>query len=195
MLGYGRYCFAGRDSKGITICFEKGQVSFLHKDCLNHGSNDQIKQDVAKQHHPLRKQVQIVQVSCHLPPPFMAVRHRPCLLALKKKDPRFRNQVPAEILRIFCFGHKTDDLVRSKINSLWAYRNLFCQLSGDGNSHGSGMSQAIKTSPKLSFTAPGGLGNAVVGRGSAGWTTSKSGHPCPCQSCSLLHKRLEDDIS
>ena len=27
------------------------------------------------------------------------------------------------------------------------------------------------------------VGDDVVGRGRAGWTTSKSGHPCPCQNC------------
>ena len=29
------------------------------------------------------------------------------------------------------------------------------------------------------------VGNAVVGRGNAGWTTAKSGHPYPCQTCLL----------
>ena len=33
------------------------------------------------------------------------------------------------------------------------------------------------------FKAPWRVGDAVVGRGSAGWMTSKSGHPCPCQIC------------
>ena len=68
--------------------------------------------------------------------------------------------------------------------SLWVHRNLFWQLSGDGNLHGSGMSHATTTSSKPSFRAPSGVGDAVVGRGNAGWTTSKSGHPCPCQNCS-----------
>ena len=38
--------------------------------------------------------------------------------------------------------------------------------------------------PQPSFWAPWRGGNAVVGRGNAEWTTSKSGHPCPCQNCS-----------
>ena len=37
---------------------------------------------------------------------------------------------------------------------------------------------------QLSFRTPWRLGDAVVGRGNAGWTTSKSGHICQCQSCS-----------
>ena len=47
------------------------------------------------------------------------------------------------------------------------------------------MVQACHTtaSPKPSFRAPRQVGNAVVGRGNAGWTTSKSGHPCLCQNC------------
>ena len=40
------------------------------------------------------------------------------------------------------------------------------------------------TSSKLSFRAPWKVDDAVVGRGNAGWTTSKSGHLCPCQNCS-----------
>ena len=39
----------------------------------------------------------------------------------------------------------------------------------------------------LSKTIPQGtleVGDAMVGRGNAEWTTSKSGHPCSCQNCS-----------
>ena len=46
------------------------------------------------------------------------------------------------------------------------------------------MSHATTASPKLSFKAPWRVGDAVVGRGNAGWTTAKSGHPCQCQKCS-----------
>ena len=62
--------------------------------------------------------------------------------------------------------------------------NLFWQLSREGNLHGSGMSHATTASPKPSSRAPGRVGGAVVDRGNAGWTTSKNGHICPCQSCS-----------
>ena len=67
---------------------------------------------------------------------------------------------------------------------LWVHRNLFWQLSKDGILHGSGMSQFTTALPKPSFRAPWSVGDAVVGRGNAGWTTSKSGHPCPCQNWS-----------
>ena len=38
----------------------------------------------------------------------------------------------------------------------------------------------MTASPKPSFRAP----CTVVSRGNAGWTASKSGHPCLCQNCS-----------
>ena len=64
--------------------------------------------------------------------------------------------------------------------SLWVYRSLFWQLFRDGNLHGSGMSHATTASQKPSFRAPWRVDDAVVGRGNAGWTTSKSGR----QNCS-----------
>ena len=39
-------------------------------------------------------------------------------------------------------------------------------------------------SPKPSFKAPWRMGDAMVSRGNSGWTTIKSGHPCPCKKCS-----------
>ena len=68
--------------------------------------------------------------------------------------------------------------------SLWVHRNPFWQLSRAGNSHDSGMSHGTTASPKPSFRASWRVGNALVGRGNAGWTTSKSGHPYQCQNCS-----------
>ena len=49
----------------------------------------------------------------------------------------------------------------------------FWQLSRDGNLHGSGMSHTTTASPKPSFRAPWSMGDTVVGRGNAGWTTQK----------------------
>ena len=46
-----------------------------------------------------------------------------------------------------------------------------------GSLHGSGMSHATTASQKPSFRAPWRVSDAMIGRGSAGWTTSKSGHP------------------
>ena len=57
------------------------------------------------------------------------------------------------------------------------------QLARDGNMYGLGMSHATTASPKPPFRAPWRVGDAMVGRGNAGWTASKSGHSCPCQNC------------
>ena len=49
------------------------------------------------------------------------------------------------------------------------------------------MSHSTTASPKASFRAPRRVGGAVVGRGNAGWTTSKSGHPSHARTA---HKGL-----
>ena len=56
------------------------------------------------------------------------------------------------------------------------------------------MVQACHTtaSPKPSFRAPSQVGNAVVGRGNAGCTTSKSGHLCLCQNWFTIASRTKD---
>ena len=71
----------------------------------------------------------------------------------------------------------------ARSTSLWVHRNLFWQLSRNGNWHGSDMSHATTAFQKPSVRAPWKADDAVVGRGNAGGTTSKSGHPCPCQNC------------
>ena len=98
----------------------------------------------------------------------------------RRKDPGFRNQghekySPYLLLGVGCGAKST---------SLWIHRNLFRRLSRDGNLHGSDMSHVMTASPKPFIRAPWRVGDTVVGRGNAGWTTSKSGHPFPCQSCS-----------
>ena len=85
-------------------------------------------------------------------------------------------------LRISYLEHKTYDWLCSKINSL--VDPLFWQLSRGGYSHGLGMSHATTASPKSSFRSPWRVGDAMVSRENAGWTTPKSGHPRPCQNYS-----------
>ena len=78
----------------------------------------------------------------------MAVKHGPCLMT-PIKGPCFRNQMPegtsphlllrAQDRRL---GAGQDQLL------LWGHRNLFWQLSRDGNLRGSGMSHASTASPK-----------------------------------------------
>ena len=66
--------------------------------------------------------------------------------------------------------------------SVSVHRNLFWQLTTDGNLHSLGMSHATTACPKPSVRAPWRVDDAVVGRGIAGCTTSNSGHPCPSQN-------------
>ena len=51
-------------------------------------------------------------------------------------------------------------------------------------------------SPKPSFRAPWKIGDAVVGRGNAGWTTSKRDIRAHASTAhkDLLQKRLEEDL-
>ena len=100
----------------------------------------------------------------------------------EKRIQVFETKCLRKLLRICYLEHKTNDWVRSKSTSF--NRNLFWQLSRDGNLHDSGMSHAMTALPKPSFRAPWRVGDVVVGRGYAGQTTSKGGHICPYQNCS-----------
>ena len=73
---------------------------------------------------------------------------------------------------------------RTRSTPLWVHRNHFWQLSRDGCSHSSGVSYAMTASPEPSSRTPWRVSDTVVGRGNAGWTKSKSEHPCPCQNSS-----------
>ena len=73
-------------------------------------------------------------------------------------------------------------------------------LSRDGNLHGSDMSHAMTASPKPSFRTPWRVGDAVVSRGNAGWTTSKyTSLPMPelptMASCRKDWKRISAESS
>ena len=91
--------------------------------------------------------------------------------------------------------HKINGWLRSKISFLWAYRSFFWQLSRDGNLHGLCLSCAISASPNPSSTVLFRVGYAMVGRGNAGWTMSKSGHPCLCCIRLELWKMVSVELS
>ena len=57
---------------GATLC-KDGTCSSGNslRDCLIKGSDGQTKHDLAVQHHQLCKQIQALQVSCHLHPPLL----------------------------------------------------------------------------------------------------------------------------
>ena len=99
-------------------------------------------------------------------------------------DWAFETKCMRTLLHISFLEHKTNDWVRSKINFLVDPQEPFLAAVMRRNLHSSGMSHATTASPKPSFRAPWRVGDAVVGRGNAGWTRSKCWHPCPCQNCS-----------
>ena len=114
----------------------------------------------------------------------MAVKHGPCLQTLKKGSRLSKPSVFGNFSVSPTWSTRPTTGCGARSTPLWVHRNLFWQLSVDGNLHGSGMSHASTASPKASFRAPWRVGDAVVGKRNAGRTTSTSGHPCPCQSCS-----------
>ena len=71
-----------------------------------------------------------------LPFSFMCVRHGPCLLTEEKKIHTLEVKCVRKLLRMLSLENKISDWVWSKINFLVAHRNLFWQLSRDGNWHG-----------------------------------------------------------
>ena len=121
----------------------------------------------------------------------MVVKHGPCLPTLKKKKRKKKKRI--RLVNPSARGNFSASPTWSTRPTIWCgasptslgvHRNLFWQLSRDGNLHGLGMLHTMITSPKPSFRASWRVGNTVVSRRNAGWTTSKIGHPLPCQNCS-----------
>ena len=98
------------------------------------------------------------------------------LYTFEKRIQAFETKCLRKLLCICYLWHKTNGWVGSMIGK------CFWQLSRDGNSHGSGMSHATTASLRPFFRAPLKMGDAMAGKGNAGWTTSKSGHPCLSQN-------------
>ena len=115
----------------------------------------------------------------------MVVKHRPCLLTLKKRIQAFKTKMPEETPLHLLLGSQDQRLSAEQDQLPYGSSGTSsgnCQR--DGHLHGAGMSHPIIASPKPSFRAAWRVGDAVVGRRNVGWTTSKSGHPSPCQNCS-----------
>ena len=81
----------------------------------------------------------------------------------------------------------------TRSTSLWVRRNFFWQLSREGNPHSLGMSQPTAASPEPSFSTPWRVGDAMVSRGSAGWTREDISAHARTAHKGLLQKRLEED--
>ena len=95
-----------------------------------------------------------------------------------KKGSRLKTKCLRKLLHIYYLSIGPRIGCGARSAPLWVQRNLFWQLSRDGNLHGLSMSHAMTASPKPSFRAPWRVGDTVVSRGNAGWTMSKSRHPC-----------------
>ena len=100
-------------------------------------------------------------------------------------DPSSTDTVLIELLlRISYLEHKTSDWVQNKISFIVGPQTPPLAIVKRRKLHGSGTSHVTTASPKPSFRAPWRLDDAMVGRGTAGRTTSNTGYPCLCQSCS-----------
>ena len=78
-----------------------------------------------------------------------------------------------KILRVSCLERKTNDWVLSKISFLEGPEVLLLATVKRRKLAWFGMSHATTASSVSSFRAPWKMGDAVVGRGNAGWTISK----------------------
>ena len=153
------------------------------QDCLSNGSNGQTKQDLvvpisfASKFKPYKSLVtSILLYGCET---------WTLLADSEKRIQAFETKYLRKLIRISYLKHKTNNWVRSKINF---------PCGSTGTSHGSGMPHATRASSKPFFIrALWRLGDAVVGRGNAGWTISNSGHSCPRENCSqgLLQQGTE----
>ena len=122
-----------------------------------------------------------------------AVKYGPCLLILKKGSSVWGN---------FCISstwsaRPMTNGEKDQLPSGSQDQDLFWQLSRDGNLHGLACHTPCQPLPIPSSMAPWRMNDTVVTRGNAGWTTSKSGHPCPCQNHSQgpPAENLEEDFS
>ena len=109
------------------------------------------------------------------------------LLTLKKGSRLLKPSASGNFSTSLTWEHKTNDWVQSKTNFLLGPQEpLLATVKRQKvrNLHGLGMSHTMTASPKPSFKAPWTVGDAVDGRINAGWTTSKSGQSCLCQTCS-----------
>ena len=118
------------------------------------------------------------------------MKHGPYLLTLKKRIQAFETKCMRKLLRIPYLEHKTNDWVRSTTTFLVGSQKPFLATVKRRKLRWFGHVTRYDSLSKTMVRAPWRVGDAVVGRGNAGWTTSKSGHPWP----GLLQKRLEEDL-
>ena len=120
----------------------------LHQVRLSNGSDGQFKQNLAKQHCQICKQVQVVQVLCH-----HHLLYETWTLPswLWEKDPGFWDQVPEETSPHLLLGALDQWLGAEQGQPPLDHRNHFWQLSREGNLHGLIMSCTMTASPRPFF--------------------------------------------
>ena len=127
------------------------------------------------QHHHLRKHVQAVQASCHVRPPLWNLP-----ADSEKRIQNFETKCLRKLLLISYLEHKTNRWARNKINFLVGPQKPLLTTVKRRKLAWFGHVTRRDSLSKKSFRALWRVGDAVVDRGNAGWTTSKSGYPCPC---------------
>ena len=120
--------------------------------------------------HFLMLSIQHSSSSSLLPPPSssVAVKHEPCLLTLRKGSRPSKQSAWGNFSACPTWSTRPMTGCGARSTPLWVHRNLFWKLSRDGNLHGLSTSLVTTASPKPSFRASLGVGNAVVGRENAG---------------------------
>ena len=117
----------------------------------------------------------------------MAVEHRPRLLnhacwLWKQRSRLLKTNTWGNFSASSTWSTRPATGYRARSVSFWVHRN-FWQLSRDRKLHGLHVTRHNNFSKTvLQSTLEGG--RTVVSSGNAGWTTSKSGHPCLCQNYS-----------
>ena len=103
---------------------------------------------------------------------------------LRKVSRHSKTKCPRELVCISCLEHKTNDWVRREINIPVSPQDLRLSSVTGRKLAWFGHATRHDSLSKPSFRTPWMTGDAAVGRGNAGWTPSKSVHPCPCRNCS-----------
>ena len=106
-----------------------------------------------------------------------------CLLW--RKDPGFWNQVSEETSPHLLFGAQDQWQLLSKISHFVGPQEPFLATVYRFKLAQFGHVTCLTAFSQSFSRAPWRVGDIVVSRENAGWTTSSSGHSCPCQNCSL----------
>ena len=98
----------------------------------------------------------------------------------EKRAKAFENKCVRKLLRISYLEHKTNDCVLSKINFLVGLQG---PLLATVKRQKLGWFRHVTRHDSLSKTILQDTSEGGRRRRNGGWTTSKSGHPCPCKNC------------